>query len=381
MNILINENQLEFIQKNLVKKSDFELAEQNWKNLSNEEKNSIVEIYKEIYPKKGSLLVEGKWYNTLLDFVGIVDPTGIVDFGNGISYISQGGPENILLGFLSIVSALPYAGDVVAKPVMGLLKIGSPSVKGLIEVLKLVKAGKQADAAIELAKISHSGGSTGKLVKWIGTALNKLRLVFERLPIPKGVKKTVSEWFNLFEKSAVRGTKLRGLSADFAGKMVNVSKQTQINRIENLIKLSKRDGVFMNYRTGKEGIFSWKTLFGGMPQLLGKNRSVRALVRKTKFWYGFLTHFSFLKYLTPDEVIKKIGPQEFESKVMEYQNTEEGKQYFNDSFGGEEQFNQYQQSVGQQNTPQQNTPQQTYTQQSSTKEDNPFSTFFQMALS
>jgi hypothetical protein len=34
-----------------------------------------------------------------------------------------------------------------------------------------------------------------------------------------------------------------------------------------------------------------------------------------------------------------------------------------------------------QNINQQNTPQQTYTQQSSTQEDNPFSTFFQMALS
>ena len=30
------------------------------------------------------------WYNTVMDIVGLADPTGVVDIVNGISYFTQG---------------------------------------------------------------------------------------------------------------------------------------------------------------------------------------------------------------------------------------------------------------------------------------------------
>jgi hypothetical protein len=78
-------------------------------------------ITKDQASQKTVTINESEWYNTVGDILGIVDPTGVVDLVNGISYFSQG---DHLFGLLSIISVIPYAGDVVAKPVMGALKIG-----------------------------------------------------------------------------------------------------------------------------------------------------------------------------------------------------------------------------------------------------------------
>ena len=103
------------------------LAEEKWNKFTDEEKQFVVEFLKAAYPKKSQLIKE-HWLNTLGDIVGIFDPTGVVDLVNGISYLTQG---EHLFGFLSIISAIPYAGDVVAKPIMGALKLGKPSAKAL----------------------------------------------------------------------------------------------------------------------------------------------------------------------------------------------------------------------------------------------------------
>jgi len=58
---------------------------------------------------------EAEWYNTLGDILGIFDPTGVVDFVNGISYMKQG---DTVFGILSMISVFPYFGDLVAKPLL-----------------------------------------------------------------------------------------------------------------------------------------------------------------------------------------------------------------------------------------------------------------------
>jgi hypothetical protein len=112
--IIINESQFEIIKGVLERQSKIKLAEDKWTTFSDEEKNFVIEFLKVTYPEKSKLLKEA-WYNTLGDVVGIFDPTGVVDLVNGISYLTQG---ETLFGFLSIISAVPYAGDAVAKPVM-----------------------------------------------------------------------------------------------------------------------------------------------------------------------------------------------------------------------------------------------------------------------
>ena len=116
-NYIIDGEQLQLI-------SDRVSLEEKWNNLNDQDKSFVVEFLQATTDNK--TINESNWMNTLGDIVGIFDPTGVVDLVNGVSYISQG--DN-LFGFLSIVSALPNAGDLVAKPDMGALKVGAPSAK------------------------------------------------------------------------------------------------------------------------------------------------------------------------------------------------------------------------------------------------------------
>jgi hypothetical protein len=360
--IIINEKQLELIQDLITKEDNLKLAEQNWKKFSKKEKLMVVEICKELYPKKAKLIKENKWYNTLGDIAGVFDPTGVVDLVNGISYINQG--DN-LFGFLSLVSAVPYAGDIVAKPVMGALKIGSPSAKALEGVLKLSKEGKSVEAASELAKISATGGLIGKFVDGVAKIGGKLKGLVQRIPLPGGLKRTLTQWLELFEKGVVKGKTVRYGSGMFAKNIPKLSKAEQIAGLEKLIKASKESGLFTSYRTST-GLLSWKTIFGGMPQLIGRNKSVRALVRQTKFWAGFLDFLGVGNFVGPDEVLAKMGQEGLESKMAEYQKTSQGQEYFKESFG-----------QGQQQT-QQPTQQ---TSSTPTSTSNPIGDFFKSVFS
>ena len=114
-----------------------------------------------IESNKKQLLKEYKWYNTLLDFVGIVDPTGAADLINSISYFRQG---EVFFGFLSLVSIIPYAGDVVAKPVVALLKTGKGAYKGMNAA---IKAGSATKVAAEATKL---GPEAVTFTKWMGSS-------------------------------------------------------------------------------------------------------------------------------------------------------------------------------------------------------------------
>jgi hypothetical protein len=330
--IIINEKQLELIQDLITKEENLKLAEHNWSGFSDEEKSMVLEICKELYPEKSKLVKESKWYNTLGDIAGIFDPTGVVDLVNGISYINQG--DN-LFGFLSLVSAIPYAGDLVAKPVMGALKVGAPSAKALEGVLKLSKAGESAKAAAELQKISKTGGLTGKFVDGVSKIGGKLRGVVERIPLPAGLKRTLTQWLDLFSNAAKKGSTVRYGSQVFARNIPKLSREAQEAGLKKLIDASKKSGLFTSYRTSK-GLMSWKTVFGGMPQLIGRNKSVRALMRQTKFYAGFLDFLGLGNFVGPDELVEKMGQEKVEFKMAQYQQTKQGKQYFKDDFGDED---------------------------------------------
>ena len=330
--IIINERQLQIIQDLITKEENLKLAEQNWARFNDEEKEMVVEMMKVLHPKKAMLIKEDKWYNTLGDVVGIFDPTGVVDAINGISYIGQG---DYLFGFLSFVSAIPYAGDLIAKPVMGALKIGAPSAKALNGVMKLSKAGKSAEAAAELAKISKSGGIVGNFVSGVGKYAGKIKDLVKRVPMPGGMKRTITQWIELFEKGAIKGKTVRYGAGVFAKNMPKLTKAQQIAGLEKLIKASKESGLFTSYRTTK-GLFSWKTIFRGMPQLIGRNASVRSLMRQTKLWAGFLDFLGLGNFVGPDEALKEMGQEQLESKFAEYQKTPQAQEYAQESFGDAE---------------------------------------------
>jgi hypothetical protein len=331
--IIISETQLTKIEKLISSQKNLELANENWSKFSQEEKDAIVEWLKVIYPENAKLIKESTWLNTLGDIVGIFDPTGVVDLVNGISYIYQG--DN-LFGFLSLISAVPYIGDVVAKPVMGALKIGAPSAKALNKVMSLSKAGKSTEAAELLAKLTQQGGITGKFVEGFGKVAGKLRGYIERAPIGifKGFKKTILQWFDLFENAAKTGRTVRYAGGTLAKRLPKLSPVKQLEQLEIFKKMASSSNVFRSYRTTK-GVMSWKTLFRGMPQLIGRNASVRALARQTKWWAGFLDYMGLGNFVGPEEISKKMGEENFINKMEEYQKTPEAQQNFSDDFGSE----------------------------------------------
>jgi hypothetical protein len=334
--IIINESQYDLIKDELESQSKLKLVEDKWNNFSDEEKNFVVEFLKVTYPKKSKLLKEA-WYNTLGDVVGIFDPTGVVDLVNGVSYISQG--EN-LFGFLSIISAVPYVGDVVAKPVMGALKLGTPSAKALNAVLKTAKAGDTVKAGADLAKLVNTGGITGAFVKGMGSVGPKLTSIIERVPggfITSGLKNTILGWINLFSKAGKQSRLSQRAIGRLARRLPKMSPAVAAKKLGELSKAIKSSpGVFTGYRT-TQGLFSWKTVFGGMPQLMGRNKSVRALMRQSKWWLGFLDYLGLGNWVGPDELVKKLGGEEaMRQKMEEYNQTPDAQQNFEDEYGGEE---------------------------------------------
>lgn len=341
-NFILTQNQFELLVREANQNIKFHLAEQNWNSFTREQKQGIVETLLLIYPEKRMMIKEDKWYNTLGDIIGIFDPTGVVDLINGISYISQG---DYLFGLLSIISVVPYAGDVVAKPMMGYLKIASPATKGLEKTLKMVKAGDSAGAAKLLDSLVSQGGITKTFVDGFAKIAGKLRNIVERAPnnIFGGLKRTILQWFDLFQNAAVRSKSLRTAGQDIVKGMTGVkgltasirpwSKKDQIKKLEELISLSKKTpGIFTGYRTSK-GILSWKSLFGGMPQLIGRNKSVRALMRQTKWWLGFLDWMGLGNYVGPEEILNTMSESELEKKITEYNKTRQAEENFNFDFG------------------------------------------------
>jgi|TARA_R110002020_G_scaffold111841_2_gene257850 hypothetical protein len=176
---------------------------------------------------KKQLLKEYKWYNTFLDVVGIVDPTGAADAINAISYFRQG---HIFFGFLSLVSLIPYAGDAVAKPIIALTKMGKGGFKGMDVALKSKNASKVAS---EATKMGDKGTS---FVKWLGsTSVGKWLMNFGKKIGNFGV-------FGIKPFSKV-GSDISSYSKVFkdAGAMLSAGKSVRVFR--NLKKSGELKGL------------------------------------------------------------------------------------------------------------------------------------------
>jgi hypothetical protein len=212
--------------------------------------------------------------------------------------------------------------------------------------MKLSKDGLSDEAGKELAKLSASGDLIGWFTRQISKLAPKLEQLITAMPggVLKGFKNTLLEWIQLF-KGAAKGKAVRTQAADLAtkikgipagsGGLIRLSKKDQIAQLEDLIKLSKETpGIFSGYRTGNK-ILSWKTFWGGMPQLMGRNRSVRALMRKTKWYLGLLDFLGIANFVGPDELQEQLGDAKFEQSIEAYNETNQSRQYAEEDFGSE----------------------------------------------
>ena len=337
---ILSEKQIGIIRNNLEFNQKLTLAQKNWENLSENEKKLVLSLV-EINSKSDAKLLQEKWYNTVMDVLGLVDPTPIVDTINAISYFSQG---ETLFGVLTLVAAIPgYVGDVVTKPVIGALKIGGTASKELTSAMKLVETGiktgnnaKKLEAVAKLTKLAEEPGVIGKFLKSSESWGPKVINWIDKLPAGpfKGLKNTIRDYFVLLTNA---GKKSAGFQRNIKGLLLQPTSRNMKTAIPLLQKYLKDTKIFKTAEMTKPGFFS-QVFFGGIPRLFrsSESRGIKILMGKTKFWLGFLDYLGIGNFIGPDELAKKLGGDENVAKYMEqYQRTPKARKYYDEDFGSD----------------------------------------------
>jgi len=316
MNILINENQYKLLQTSLI------------------ENNKIIN--------------EAEWYNTLGDILGIFDPTGVVDFVNGISYMKQG---DTVFGILSMISVIPYIGDLAAKPLLLFGKSGR-IIKNAEVALKMSKAGNAAGATKIIQDLAKTNKTWGKLTNtvrsWGPTLIQKI----DNLPtgfLTKGIRNTITDWIKLLSNANQGSRAASRLARRVSGKLAKGGKltpQQATDILNQMKKLAQKDHRLFSDLGGKPkfGMFSDPKQYakfsleslkkypfsGGIGRFWG-NRQVRGLMRNTKWWLGFLDWAGLANFVGPDELESQMG--DYTNDLNQYSQTPEAQSYWNDDFG------------------------------------------------
>ena len=336
------------------------ILEERWNKLSSEEKKFVLETYRNLYPDKKHFINESTWLNTAADIVGIFDPTGIVDAINAASYFYQG---DYFFGLLSMVSVIPYVGDTVAKPLMGIGK-ASKLTKGVDDALKLIAAGDKVGGAKILEKAARSNSLMNKFVSAAGKWAESLKTFVDRLPIgglgrklTTGVRNMIKDWCDVFIGLSKKRTAFKTRAAQIAAEIPNNTANAQklVSEFNKLIKNDKSlatkfssfTGQYKNLRTAgakwyKPWSAGWMAKYiwpGATIGLLWRNRDLTSLVRRTKWYSGYLFYLAdlfpsivFPQNATPEELAKLIGEDKLNQTASEYSNTPEAQKLWDDEF-------------------------------------------------
>jgi hypothetical protein len=307
------------------------LFEEKYNSLDNNAKEIFHELYESVYGTKFQNINEN-WLNTVADVVGIFDPTGLVDIANGISYLYQG---DTFFGILSMVSAIPYVGDAVAKPIL-LMGRGSKIVQATNKATKLAKAGKVTEANKLISQVANYNSLTRKFFGSIRNWAPKLKSMVDKIPggkLSAGLRGTIKDAISLFEKVGSGAQKSAAIARRAAGK--SLTKTETLNVLKQMEKAIQSDArLFRDFggasAKGLKGMKNFK--MSGMPRLFG-NKAIRSLVIRTKFWAGFLDWLGLANFVGPDELKKEMG-DEFDKKFNEYSQTDEAQQNWDSEFGG-----------------------------------------------
>ena len=315
----LTESELKEKMVQIYKEEQVTLLDEKWNKLSGIDRQFVLEFLKVLYPEKAMLVTESRWYNTLGDIVGIFDPTGVVDTVNGISYWRQG---DKLFAILSWISAIPLLGDIIAKPVVGAMKLGGG-------VAKAFKAATIAGDASKMAKTARAaGGPIAKLVEkfptWGEKLVGMLKASVGKVPLlGTGLVKVVEEFVNIFGKAS----KEMKASSEITSKLVAKGEAALTKSEKELLATElKKQGSFRGFRDykGEGQSFATKYVSGGMGRLFG-NRATRSLMRRTKWYLGLLDFLGLANFVGPDELEDKYG--DIEDRVTEYEKTDKAKQY------------------------------------------------------
>ena len=303
----LNESELKDRIFQIYKEEQYKILEKKWNKLSKEDKIFVFEFAKKIYPEQTKLIKESKWYNTLGDIVGIFDPTGIVDIVNGISYWRQG---DKLYAILSFVSAIPILGDLIAKPVIGVMKLGGGAAKAF-------KAATLTGDAVKMASTAkRAGGPIAKMVEtaptWGEKLVTALKGSIGRVPLlGSGLVKVIEEYVQIFGKA---GKEMKA-GTEIGKSIVKSEKALSAVEKEELLKQMSKDQSFRGFRDLGTGKNSWLSFmksdaslgskfYAGVPRIFCGNPATRSLMKRTKFYAGFLDWLGVGNFVGPDELEK-----------------------------------------------------------------------------
>ncbi len=277
-------------------------------------------------------LNEDNWKNDVLSLVGIVDPTGIADLINAISYYRQG--DN-LYAFLSLISVVPYIGDALGKSVMGAMKVGGKTPQLMRMVSKAIDAGDTVTAQKYLNQIAKSEGSLGTLARKGREWAPRLDEFIDRLPggaITRGFKNTIKEWVRLFRGV---GTEAASLAKRLPTKSFK-ERQELVQGLEALVKRQKfLDPTILNKPNLLQRVlYGGGAGFGRVSDLWRNgNMKIRVLMGKTKFYLGFLDYLGVANFVGPDELATMIGGEdELLTNMEKYEKTPEAQKYLQEDF-------------------------------------------------
>jgi hypothetical protein len=197
------------------------ILNEKWDRLSKDDKLIIIEMFKLLNPDVKIPINEAKWYNTVMDWAGLIPGIGsAVDLVNGFSYWRQG---DKLFAILSWIGALPIFGDLIAAPVVSALKVGGRGA----ELFKGAVLAKDAVKVAETAK--NLGGPVAKMVEkapsWGGKLIEVLEKSVGKFPwLGKGLVDTVKSWVGIFSKAGKNMNAISSLGRPAVRKLTNNTK-------------------------------------------------------------------------------------------------------------------------------------------------------------
>ena len=325
-NFIISEHQLKLVKKQVLMEEKISQSKQKWDSFSSQEQKFLKQLTETLYPDNKEVLTE-EWWNTLGDIVGIFDPTGVVDLVNGLDYIRQG---EYFFGFLSMIAIIPYVGDLVAKPLMGVSK-GSKAMRGVNQAMSVVRKGGNTAEASKI--LMDAGKSSSLFAKLLDTSISwggKLKQIIDRIPGGKltgGLRKTLMDWIDLFIGAAKQRKNVGAVVTNFAKRVKAADPATATKLMKELkTGLSKSSRTFRDYKMTDPSFMS-KYVW---PGLSFRNRNLMALMRKTKFYAGLLDYIGVANFVGPEELSQKMGEENLRNKITEYSNTKQGKEYWSE---------------------------------------------------
>jgi hypothetical protein len=195
--------------------------------------------------------------------------------------------------------------------------------------MKLAKAGKTAEASVMLAKLAEKPGMVGSFLQSAKSWAPKVASKIEKMPggLLKGFKNTILDYLKLLENAGAKSLKFQKNAGNLAKYIGHAAKPAE--NIKALQTMLKNEKIFTGLT--KKGPMA-KIFIGGAPRLFG-NREMRILMRRTKFWLGFLDYIGIGNFVGPEELSKKMGQANIERKLTEYGKTPEGIRNAQADFG------------------------------------------------